>query len=265
MTTGRTVLRFWRVYCDGYDLSGQARTIGPLETTFDEGMDDAMSNPIKGVLPGQAVVKVGTLNGIFNNTATSGIHAAMSGYAGTDRVVSVALGIQAAPAEGDPVFAGQFEQLGYAGKGDEPIATVSVPFGNSSALSGNLYYAQPWGILLHALSAATAVNTANGYGGDGQTTKGGWMAYHVSTAAGSGAMTATIKVQDCATAGGTYSDLLSSGSLSLGSSGTFSGPIGGIVALTPTATVESYTRWQIVLTLATSVTFAVSFHRGYLP
>ena len=37
----------------------------------------------------------------------------------------------------------------------------------------------------------------------------------------------------------------------------------GIVALGVTATVRRYLRWQIALGTATSVTFALSFHRAY--
>jgi hypothetical protein len=244
-------------------MSGYARSFGPLATTFDEGVDDAMNLTVKGTMLGNAVVSMGTLNGLFDNTPTSGLHVVMNG-AGVTRTIMLPIGIQAAPAAGDPVFAGQFTQLGYQGNADQPIVTASIPFGNTASAANNMLYANPWGILLKALAAVTAVNSANGLGGGGQTTKGGFMCYQISAAAGTGNITATIKVQDAATAGGAYSDLLTTGTLNLGSGGVFSGPIAGIVALAPTANVASYTRWQIVLTLATSVTFALSFHRNYI-
>lgn len=262
MTTGRTHPRFARVYIDGRDLSGYSRSFGPLATTFDEGVDDALSLTVKGTMLGNGHVSMGALNGIFDNTATSGIHVLMNG-AGVTRTVMIAQGIQAAPAENDPVFAGQFNQLGYyAGPSDNPI-TATIPFGGTASAAGNMPYAQPWGILLHANSAVTGVNSANGYGGGGQTTKGGWMCYQVTAAAGTGDITATIKVQDAATAGGAYSDLLSSGVINCGSGGVYA-PVYGIIDLAPTATVASFTRWQIVLGTATSVTFLLSFHRNYI-
>lgn len=263
MTTGRTLLRFARVYADGYDLSGYSRSFGPLATTFDEGIDDAVTLSIKGVWAGNATVSMGALNGIFDNTATSGIHAVMNG-AGVGRTVMIAQGIQAVPAIGDPVFAGKFEQLGYIGGGTDNPVTATIPFGGTNAASGNLSYVKPWGILHHAMGAETDVNAANGIGGDGQTTKGGWMCYQINAAAGTGNITAALKLQHCATVDGVYADLLSTGTLNLGSGGTFTAPTAGIVTLATNATVESFIRWQIVLTLATSVTFALSFHRNNL-
>jgi hypothetical protein len=262
MTLGRTMLRFGRIYINGRDLSGYTRSYGPLATVFEEGMDDAITKNVKGAMLGSANISMGTLNGLFDNTATIGIHAVL-GTAGLQRTVMIAQGIQAAPVAGDPVFAGQFQQLGYSGKPDDNPVTASVPFGNTSTIADNLAYAQPWGTLLHANGAETGVNSANGYGGGGQTTKGGFMVYHVLAAAGSGNITATFKTQNSATAGGAYTDLLSTGVINCGSGGVYV-PVYGIVALANPATVESYTRWQVVFGTATSVTFVLSFHRNYI-
>jgi hypothetical protein len=267
MTTGRTTLNNLRVYVDGYDMSGYSRNIGPLACAFEEGVIDTLNLTVKQTMLGNANISVGTLNGLFDNTATSGIHAAIEPKIGTTVEVMVPVGIQAAPAAGDPVFMGQFEALGYyAGASDNPV-TATIPFGNYSARGNNMLYARPWGTLLHALSAATDVNAANGYlsnGNAAQSTKGGYMMYHISAAVGTGDMTATLKVQHSATAGGVYADLLTSGALNLGSGGTFSGPTSAVVALATTATVEAYTRWQLVLTAVSSVTFALAFARGNL-
>jgi hypothetical protein len=265
MTTGRTTLNHSRVYVDGYDMSGYSRDWTQLACTYAEGVDDAINKTVKATVLGQASVTMGPLNGLFDNTAASGIHTVMPGKTGTLCDVMVALGIQAAPAAGDPVFVGQFESLGYTAGSNENPVTATIPFGNWSARASSLLYSRPWGTLLHALSAVTDVNAANGHlthGNAAQTTKGGYMMYHISDAAGTGNMTATLKTQNSATAGGVYADLLSTGVLNLGSSGTFGGPYSGIVALATNATVEAYTRWQIVLTLATSVTFALAFVRG---
>ena len=258
MATGRTTLNNWRVYVDGYDMSGMSRSFGPLDCIFDEGVDDALTHTVKGIYPGQATVKMGTLNGIFNNTATTGLHAVMEGGNGTVRDVMLACGIQGAPANNNPCFSGQFEQIGYNSNDSEPIMTASIPFGNTSAAAGYLNYAKPWGALLHALLAATAANTATGLDQAAQSTKGGWMMYQVTAAAGAGDMTATLKVQDADTnENGSFGDLLSSGVINCSGGG-----VSGVVALAPTATVERYVRWQIALGTATSVTFALAFMRG---
>jgi len=79
MAVGRTAARWTRVYVDGYDVSGMARTIGPLDSVYDEAEMTAMADGVKTYLPNHPHVNVGTLNTVFDNTATSGIHALASG------------------------------------------------------------------------------------------------------------------------------------------------------------------------------------------
>lgn len=252
--TGRIRLRDWRVYIDGYDMSGYSRNFGPLACTFEEGVDDAVTLPVKQTMLGSANITMGALNGLFDNTATSGLHVIMK-TPGVARNVMLACGIQAAPANNDPVFVGKFQQLGYYGQPDQTPIYATIPFGNTTDQAGNMAYAQPWGALLLAKAAKTAANSAAGLDQLAQTTKGGYMAYQVF--AGNG--TAAIKVQDASTnSDGSFADLLTSGTLD------FSNPRAQIVALAKTATVKQYVRWQIALGTATSVTFALAFVRGYL-
>lgn len=258
MTNGRTVLKDWRVYIDGRDMSGYTRSFGPLACTFDEGIDDALTLAVKGTLLGNAMVSMGTLNGIYDNTAMVGLHAIMKG-AGVQRNVMLACGIQAPPANNDPVFCGRFLQLGYQGDPGVNPVTASIPFGNSSAQAGNLLYAKPWGVLLHALAERTAANTAVGLDQLAETHKGGFMMYQITSADGAGNMTAAIKVQDADTnSDGSFGDLLSSGTINC-----VNGGVSGIVTLAKTATVKRYVRWQLALGTATKVTFALAFCRNY--
>jgi hypothetical protein len=257
MATGRTTLNHYRVYIDGRDMSGYSRSFGPLACTFDEGTDDAVTLAVKQTLPGNATVGLGTLNGLFDNTASVGIHAAMRSV-GLKRTVLVAAGIQAAPANNDPAFCGQFSQTGYeAGPSENPM-TVTIPFANTSGLASNLNYARPWGVLLHALAAETAANTAVGIDQLAQTTKGGYMLYQITAAAGTGNMTGAIKVQDASTnSDGSFGDLLSSGTVNC-----VGGGVSGIVSLAKGATVKRHIRFQVAFTLATSITFALAWVRG---
>lgn len=252
MTTGRTTIFNWRVYIDGYDLSGYSRSFGPLGCTFDEGVDDAITLTVKQTLLGNAVVSMGSLNGLFDNTAASGLHVLMKD-AGVKRNVMLAAGIQAAPANNDPVFCGAFEQLGYYANPDNNPVYASIPFGNADVNSGNLQYARPWGTLLHAKAARTAVNAAVGLDQLAQTLKGGFMMYQVF--AGNG--TAAIKVQHADTnLDGSFVDLLTSGVIDCAT------PKSGIVQLSKITTVERYVRWQIALGTATTVTFAIAWNRN---
>jgi len=250
----RTVTKHTRFYMDGYDLSGYSRSVGPLEVTFDTAEDAAFTDEVKNVLPGQANVNIGTLNGYFDNTASTGLHVVASG-AGVIRNVMVPIGFLTAPAAGDPVFLGQYEQQTYMQEGDLN-SYVTMGFGGWSGSASTLLYNKPWGYLLHAKGAETAVNTAVGLDDRGASTSlGGFFAYQIFSSNG----TVTVKAQDASTnTNVSFSDL--SGATS-GSVDASSAPKHGIVALSTTATIRRYTRWQIVFGTATTVTFAAALVR----
>lgn len=261
MATGRTLPKYWRTYIDGYDYSGFTRTIGPLELTYDEvDLTVTQSDTIKGYLPGHAQANVGTLNAVFDNTATTGLHA-LAATAGGHRNVLVAMGIRAAPAAGDPCFGGVFLQKAYTPIDDGGAVTVTIPFTGwpSNATTLNLY--SPFGTLLHANGAETVVNSSTGFDnltGVNSTTGGGYLVYQV-LASSNAAHTATLKVQDAATnLDASFADLTGATTGVI----TVTAGVSGVVAIAPTATVRRYLRWQIVLGTATSVTFLLSFHRG---
>lgn len=252
---GRTNSKWLRVYVDGYDLSGDARAIGPLALTYDEADLTGLSNAIKGYLPGHAQVSAGTLNAVLDNTATTGIHEVLS-TAGGARTIMVAIGMRAEPAQGDPVFMGEFEQSGY-GKETSGGVYVNIPFESSSSRASVIAYDNPFGVLLKAKAAVTAVNSSTGVDDYGASTAfGGYMTYHVF--AGNG--TATIKVQHASTnSDGSFADL---GGCTTGSIDCSSVKYGRVATTAKTTTVNRYIRWQIALGTATSVTFALGFHRA---
>ena len=161
MATGRTAERWMRVFVDGYDFSGQARKVGPLSIEYDAADLTAIADPVKGFYPGHPNVNVGAINSVFSNTATSGIHNRLA-TAGDIRTVSVCHGIRAVPAMGDPVFAGQFTQGEYTVADDGGGLVVNLPFTGWASDAVSLGYATPWGVLLNANTARTAVNTATG-------------------------------------------------------------------------------------------------------
>lgn len=261
MATGRTVEKYRRVYINGYDMSGFGRTIGPLDLSYEEAdLTAHMSDTVKGYLRNQANVNCGVFNAVFDNTATTGVHALASSTAGgTYRNVIAAIGIQAAPAQGDPVFGGQFVQKAYQVTNDGGAVTVSIPFSGWGVAGSTLLYASPWGTLLHANSAVTAANTSSGVDNPtaAATAKGGYFMYQV-LASSDAAHTATLSVDDSAD---NSSWLALSGATS--GSITVTAGISGLIALGNTATVRRYLRWQISLGTATSVTFVSAFFRNY--
>lgn len=259
MATGRTVLKHSRFYADGFDLSGHTRSFGPLVWEYDHAEDAALTDPVKGAYAGNANLTPTVLNGFFDNTATSGLHAVASG-AGVQRTVMIPIGIRAAPAAGDPVYVGQYTQTGYMAERDDNWVFANVPFGMASAIGAiRGQYTKPWGVLLHANADRTGANTAVGIDDNGAATaNGGYLCYQIFAVAGTG--TVTIKVQDAATnADGSFADL--SGATS-GAIGNAAVPIAGIVAIGNTATVRRYLRWQVSLSGITSVTFALAFVRS---
>jgi len=252
MATGRTHPKFQRVYIDGYDMSGYSRSLGEGGCTFDEGIDDALSRDIKAVIAGQGNASFGPLNGIFDNTADSGLHV-VANAGGTPRDVLVGIGIQAVPADNDPSFSGRFEHLTYSGNPDSNPVAANLSFGAPAFDAANLVYANPFGVLLHANAAETDANSATGLDQAAQSTLGGWMMYQVLAGDGN----AAIKVQDADTnLDGSFGDLLTSGNIDC------STPTSGIVALDMGSTVERYVRWQLTLDTATTVTFVLSWHRN---
>ena len=255
MATGRTHPKHTRFYMAGYDMSGYSRTVGPLKWEYEPAEITAqMGDAVKGYLPGKASISPGVLNGVFDNTATSGLHVIASTVAQSE-VIMIPIGIRAAPAIGDPVFMGEFVQLGYNAEISGAAVFANIPFGEWDV--ANLLAHQqnkPWGVLLHAKTARTAANsTATGVDDyEAATALGGSMMYQVF--AGDG--TATISIDDSA-------DDSSFAALTGATSGELdcSTVQKGVVDLTATRDVRRYLRWQLSLNTATTVTFAIGFCR----
>jgi len=258
MATGRTLDRFKRIYVDGYDLSGFTRSCGPLSVEFEEDDMTMWGDTVKNYSHGQAQVNLGTLNAVFDNTATTGLHALM-GTSGVERVVTVAQGIRAVPAQGDPCFNGQFMQDAYQVGEDGGAVVVTIPWSGWAGDGVTKAYPVGWGVLLHANAAATAANTAIGVDDFGAASAhGGYFIYHV-TAGDAGNV--TLKVQDAAVnLNASFADLSGATSGLI----TASAGVSGIVALSPTATVRQFLRWQLVLGTALTVTFVSAFVRSQL-
>jgi len=253
MATGRTTPKNVRCYLDEFDMSGYSRSVGPLSWVYEEAdLTCQMSDAAKGYLPGQASISPGTLNGVFDNTATVGLHVIASSVA--NRILTIPIGIRAAPAAGDPAFVGRFVQLGYNGELVGPSVYANIPFGQWD-VSNLISYDKPWASLIHPKGAETAVNTAVGIDDYGSATAlGGYMVYHVVTANG----TLTIKVQDAAiNTDISFADITgaTTGVVDFSSGGS------GIVAIGTAAAVRRYLRWQIVLGTTTTCTFILSWVR----
>jgi hypothetical protein len=254
MATGRTVLKHARFYVDGYDLSGLARTFGPLLWDYPTADLTTLTDEVKGGLSGQPNISVGTLRTVLTNTA-SGIHAAVE-EAGTARTVMAPIGIRAAPAAGDPVFVGVFQQGAYKLVEEEGAAILNIPFSGWN-INNLISYDKPWADLVHAHGAETAVNSGTAdVDGAASSSKGGYGVLQVF--AGNGTCTFSIEHSGTNTDGA----FDSAGDLLAFDTTDATVPRAEIKSLGKTATVNRYLRWQISLGTATTVTFAIAFVRG---
>ena len=252
----RTHQKHVRVYVDGVDLSGYSRSVGPLSWVFGAEPDAAFTDGCKNIVMGQGDIQAGTLNAFLDND-TAGANALLKSGNGT-RNLLVAIGANAAPAAGNPVFAWKFEQSAFTSEQGTGFVTATIPFGGASYAS-TLTYKKPWGVLLHASGAETAVNSSTGVDDNGGSSAlGGVFVYHLLSSNG----TVTLKAQDAATnADGSFADITGATS---GSIDATSSPQHGMIALGTTATVRRYLRWQLVFGTATTATFVTAFIRNNL-
>jgi hypothetical protein len=239
--TGRTVAMWTRVYADGYDLSGYARTIGPLEIEYDIADMTVMEDTFKESLPNHPTIRAGTLNTVLDSTALVGGHTVLKTM--TDRQIMVPVGISAAPALGDPVFCGKFRQNSYSGAEAGGAVMANAKLGGWIDTYSKSYDI-PWGWMLLPYTD-TGVNAANGIQKGGCT--GGWFAYQLFDFTGAG--TVTVSLQDSAAEGGVYANVVGgvTGAIDTGDI-----PVAGAVALARTQAVQDWVRFQVAFGGATT-------------
>lgn len=257
MTRGRATTNYERVYIGGYDMSGYSSDAGERGLEFDEANSFCFSDAITGMLPAMGKVSFGPLNGVFDNTATTGIHVLANAAAGTMRYITHIRGVQAVPAIGDDAFCCRMYQKSYKAAQNGNLVTAKIDFQGPGA-DAAMTYANPFGVLLHAWGSETGANTADTNADNGAATAaGGWLMYQIYSITGAG--TVTISVDD--SANGTDWTALS-GATS-GAIATASAPVAGIVQLGTTADVRRYLRWQLALGgSASATTFLLAFMRG---
>lgn len=254
---GRSTPAYDRIYITGYDMSGYVGEIAETGIEYDEHGYRCLSDAVTGYLPGLPKITFGPINGVFDNTATTGLHAIEDAGKGARQMLMHVRGVQAAPAIGDDTFCAPMILTAYKATHGNGISTVTMTYGGPDASYG-LAYDEFYGALLHPWGSETGANSANTNYDDGaETTAGGWLMYQIYSITGSG--TVTVSIDDSAN-GTTWAAL--SGATS-GAIATASAPTAGIVQLSATATVRRYLRWQLALGgSASACTFGLAFMRG---
>ena len=250
----RTHSKHVRIFINGVDLSGYSRNVGELSWEFAAQPAAAYTDECSNIVPGIANIQAGPINA-FLDADTAGLFNLMSA-GGLVSDVMIPIGINAAPAAGNPVFAWEFAEAAYMAEGGGAFVNANVSLSPSYCLA-SLTYNKPWGYLLHAKGAETAVNAGAGIDDYGAATAlGGVFCYQLFTSNG----TITLKAQDASiNSDANFADLTGATSGVLASAAVT--PKYGMVALTATQAVKRYLRWQIVLGTATTATFALSFIR----
>jgi hypothetical protein len=130
-----------------------------------------------------------------------------------------------------------------------------MPFGGWNAAAASLAYGYPWGKLQHAYGAETAVNTAVGMDWGAASALGGYAVFHLMSS--DNAVTLAVQHSTTTNLNASFSNLVTSGSLNASVT-----PQHVLVALSKTAAVGQYTRWNISMGSATTATFVISFVRS---
>jgi len=245
-----------RAYADGYNISCDVTKFGPLVCQFGDDTVSTLCGEVKGTLCGKCVQTPGTLNGLMDSTATTGLHTVMSS-AGVSRNFMFPFGIRAIPAQGDPVYCGKFVQNGYMVEpSDSSPVAVSIPIGQYDASAG-LNFDRPWGVMIHEYAAETGANSTEYVDGGAGTSKGAWMQWQIFAVAGTG--TVQLTAEHCDTADGAYAAITGLDSTALAHTAV---PCAGWAQTTTTTAIKRYFRFQVALSGITSVTFALALMRG---
>lgn len=241
MATGKTNVRFFRLIADGVDLSGDTRQIGEFGVNRQVAPVEGWSDGVMYFTLGQAEHVLSGYQAVFNNTASTGSHTELSAL--EEYVVSLAMGIRAAPAVGDPAFLSSFDQMSYTADGQDAVL-VNAEFSKSLA---DIDHEAAFGVVL---AAGTSLNsTTNGTSvNNGASSANGALAHLHVTATSSGSW--TLKVQDSAN-DADWSDLI-----------TFSADGSAVTAEAAdvAGTVDQYVRFQATRSTGTT-SFWVTFAR----
>lgn len=255
----RTNNKWIRPYLNALRVGVDAVNVGNVGVAFDVAPLTSYLDEIKNAIPGRAEISVDALNAVMSPGTAASIHDLCADGTGTFDYM-IAYGINAVPAAGNPIFAWRFDQAGYMADAGDGFVMCNVTLkptfaSNNAAVQAG--YDSPFGILIHADGAETGTNTAVGIDDIGAASaKGGVMFYHLFSSNG----TVTLKIQEASTnSNGSFGDLTGATSGSIDASAA---PVSGMAALSKTAAVKQFLRWQLAFGTADTATFVIGFIRG---
>lgn len=239
--------RWMRLYVGGYNLSGDARTVGTLENGVAEvdvsGWSEAVRNYLSG---GVWMSGIRGLQVLMNDT-TGQAYARLKN-AGTQEAVSILFGGGGEPAIPDPAYLIPAIHMNSVAGLDNSAGVLTGDFDVDAGTKGTGTQ-KPFGVVLHP---QTSLNTAtNGASHDnGAATAAGWSAnVHVVAAAG-GACVLRLQHSTDDSAWSTLATFTANGQSVTSEH------------ISATGTVNRYVRFSLVSIAAGSVTPVVTFARN---
>jgi hypothetical protein len=243
MMPGKTHSRHFRAFLDEVNVSGDARNVGDFGFSVDEIDVTGWSDGVKYFQPGQPKISISNFQAVFNNTALLGTFTELK--AREEYLVTIMMGIKAAPVLGDKCFSAPLEQKSMLIDGDGPIL-MSADFvgpGQNHTLPTNV-----WGVVLEPGSTSRVATLTGASVDNGASSANGAIGYIHITASDAG--TWVLKIQD-STDDSVWADLITfsaDGSAIASEQGSVSG------------TVDRYTRALLTRTSG-AITIAVTLVR----
>ncbi len=178
---GKTSARHFRLLVDGLDISGDTRQVGAFGVRYAEDDATGLSAGVKNFLLGHPSVFLNGFQAIFDNTAASGSHVELS--AQEEYIVSLLMGIRAAPTVGDPAFAAPLQQSSYIVSG-EGVVSIEAAFNGPGQAEAATFNENVFGVVLAygAVLGATTNGTAVDNGAS--SANGGAAHLHVTASDG---------------------------------------------------------------------------------
>lgn len=176
------VQRYFRLYVGGIDLSGDSRTFGSAENSF-EGVDvTGWNQGVRNFISsGRRTVGLRGYVAHFNDTAVTGAHTVLAGSDNADRL-SLLFGGGGAPAIGDPAYLLGPVQLMDNASIDSEAAIMTADFVPDARQYNDA--SMPWGVTLHGATSLSSTTSASSVDNEGATSNGARANLHITVSSG---------------------------------------------------------------------------------
>lgn len=239
MATGKTNARFYRLILNGIDASGDARQVGEFGQMHD-------TSPVHGWNSGVMYYTLGpatrVLSGFQSVLNKGGTYDELSAF--TDYDCTLAIGVRAAPAVGDPAFLFVAKQANLVLTGQEGVTLEANYVEDAAGYPGTNNFDNPWGTVHAAGNSISATTNFTSVDNGASSANGIAAILHVTASSGG---TWAFKIQDSPD-DAAWADVV-----------TFSGVDGSATTSlmkTATGTIDRYTRLVATRTSGTVTVWA---------